>query len=164
VKAAIAAYERALITPGRFDRWLDGQSDAITADEQRGYELFKTLGCVACRQGRNVGGNMFQRFGVMGDYFKDRGPITDADYGRFNVTKNETDKFTFRVPSLRNVALTAPYFHDGTAATLPDAIRTMAKYQLGREIADDEVDLIAKFLATLTGEVKPELLPEGRGS
>jgi cytochrome c peroxidase len=151
-RAAIAAYERALVTPSRFDRWLGGDEAAITKTEREGYERFKGLGCVACHQGKNVGGNMFQRFGVMGDYFKDRGSLTDADLGRFNVTRNEEDKFVFRVPPLRNVAMTAPYFHDGTAKTLTDAIRVMARYQLGREIDDADVELVAAFLSSLTGE------------
>ena len=86
VRTAIATYERALVTPSRFDRWLLGDASAITEDERKGYELFKSVGCVACHQGRNVGGNMYQRFGVMGDYFKDRGNIVEADYGRYNVT------------------------------------------------------------------------------
>jgi cytochrome c peroxidase len=153
VRKAIASYERTLATPSRFDAWLEGDGAAITAEERRGYEIFKSIGCVACHQGRNVGGNMFQRFGVMGDYFADRGKVAPSDYGRYNVTKKDDDKFVFRVPSLRNVAKTAPYFHDGSAPTLPDAIRTMARYQLGRPLPDGDVALIAGFLATLTGTV-----------
>ena len=96
---------------------------------------------------------MFQRFGVIGDYFADRGNVRDEDYGRFNVTKSESDRFVFRVPSLRNVELTAPYFHDGSAATLEDAVRVMAKYQLGRTLKDDEVAAVVAFLKSLTGEL-----------
>ena len=152
IRVAIAAFERSLVTPGAsFDRWLQGDKAALTADELRGYELFKAVGCVACHQGRNLGGNMFQRFGVMGDYFRDRGGVNKADYGRFNVTGVESDRFTFRVPSLRNVELTAPYFHDGTAPTLDAAVRVMAKYQLGRQLSDDQIGLIVAFLKTLTG-------------
>jgi cytochrome c peroxidase len=163
VRKAIAAFERSFITPSRFDRWLSGDSAAITEDERAGYELFKSVGCTACHQGVNVGGNMFQRFGVMGDYFEDRGNVTEPDYGRYNVTKNETDKFVFRVPSLRNVALTAPYFHDGSAPTLPDAVRTMARYQLGRQMAEPQVESIVKFLTSLNGELPEELKSDGGG-
>jgi cytochrome c peroxidase len=101
----------------------------------------------------NVGGNMFQIFGVMGDYFGQRGNPTPADLGRFNVTKRESDKHVFKVPSLRNVALTAPYFHDGTAKTLGDAVDVMFKYQLGRSAPPQDKELIIKFLKTLTGEL-----------
>jgi cytochrome c peroxidase len=163
VRKAIAAFERTFITPSRFDRWLSGDSGAITEDERSGYELFKSVGCTACHQGVNVGGNMFQRFGVMGDYFEDRGNVTEPDYGRYNVTKNETDRFVFRVPSLRNVALTAPYFHDGSAPTLPDAVRTMARYQLGRQMAEPQVESIVKFLTSLNGELPEELKNNGGG-
>jgi cytochrome c peroxidase len=95
---------------------------------------------------------MFQKFGVFGDYFQDRGNITKADFGRFNVTGKEEDRYAFKVPSLRNVAVTAPYFHDGSAKTLDEAIKVMLKYQLGREIVQEDVDLMIKFLTTLTGE------------
>src|SRR6185295_17697771 len=133
-----------------FDRWLRGDKQAISAEQRSGYELFKAIGCVACHQGANVGGNMFQRFGVFGDYFKDRGHVTEADYGRYNVTKNEADRFVFRVPSLRNVEHTAPYFHDGSAPTLTHAVQVMAKYQLGRHLADEQVESIVAFLKSLS--------------
>ena len=94
---------------------------------------------------------MFQRFGLLGDYFNDRGNVTTADYGRFNVTGREADRYVFRVPSLRNVELTAPYFHDGTAKRLEDAVRVMAKYQLGRQLSDTSVVEIVEFLKALTG-------------
>jgi cytochrome c peroxidase len=154
VKAAIAAFERTLLTPNsRFDRWLKGDAGALTAAELRGYELFKQVGCIACHQGRNVGGNMFQRFGVMGDYFRDRGEVKKADWGRFNVTGEEVDRFVFKVPSLRNIEHTAPYFHDGSAKTLPDAVRTMARYQLGRQLPDADIESLVAFLKTLSGEL-----------
>lgn len=153
VRSAIAAFERTLTTPNsRFDRWLAGDRNALTPEEHSGYERFKSAGCIACHQGRNVGGNMFQRFGVMGDYFADRGNVTSADYGRYNVTKQESDRYFFRVPSLRNVALTAPYFHDGSAETLEQAVRVMAKYQLGRPLPETDVAQIVSFLKTLTGD------------
>ena len=155
ISEAIVAFERSLTTPNaRFDKYLRGDKNAITADEQRGYERFKAYGCIACHQGVNVGGNMFQVFGVMGDYFKKRGNVTPADLGRFNQTKNEADKHVFRVPSLRNVALTPPYFHDGSAATLDDAVDIMFQYQLGRPAPKGDKELIIKFLRTLTGEFK----------
>jgi len=153
IKDAIATFERSLNTPNsRFDRYLRGDADAITADEKLGYELFKDYGCVACHQGANVGGNMYQTFGVMGDYFKDRGGHSKVDAGRFNVTGEEEDKHVFKVPSLRLAVLTAPYFHDGSKEKLEDAIKIMAKYQLGRDIPDDDIALIIKFLRTLPGE------------
>ena len=155
ISEAIVAFERSLTTPNaRFDKYLRGDKNAITEEEQRGYQKFKSYGCIACHQGVNVGGNMFQVFGVMGDYFKKRGNITTADLGRFNQTKNEADKHVFRVPSLRNVALTPPYFHDGSAATLDDAVDIMFQYQLGRPAPKGDKELIIKFLRTLTGEFK----------
>ncbi|MBX2802664.1 MAG: cytochrome-c peroxidase [Myxococcales bacterium] len=154
VRRAIATFERSLVTvDSPFDRWLRGDEGALPADALRGYELFKEHGCISCHQGRNVGGNMYQTFGVMGDYFADRGDLTDADLGRFAVTGRPEDKHRFRVPPLRNVALTAPYFHDGSAATLPDAVRVMARYQLGRRVADEDVTYIVAFLRSLTGEL-----------
>ncbi len=157
VRTAIAAFERTLLTNGSpFDRWLEGDAKALSEGQRAGYELFKSVGCIACHQGRNVGGNMFQRFGILGDYFRDRGNVTQADYGRFNVTGNEVDRFVFRVPSLRNVERTAPYFHDGSAETLTDAVEVMAKYQLGRQLSPAQVTSIVAFLGSLTGP-----LPEG---
>lgn len=153
IKNAIAEFERSLNTPNsRFDRYLRGEADAISDDEKTGYTLFKDYGCVACHQGSNVGGNMYQTFGVMGNYFKDRGSVTKVDYGRYNVTGNEKDRYVFKVPSLRLVTLTAPYFHDGSEEKLEDAIKVMAKYQLGRKIPDEDIRLIIIFLHTLAGE------------
>ncbi|HZR37786.1 MAG TPA: cytochrome-c peroxidase [Nevskia sp.] len=153
VRNAIAEFERSLITPNsRFDRYLRGQRDALNPQELSGYRKFKAYGCVSCHQGVNVGGNMFQRMGVMGDYFADRGHVGEADYGRFNVTHDEADRYTFKVPSLRNVALTGPYFHDGSAQTLEQAVTIMARYQLGRELPPDDREQLVAFLRTLTGE------------
>jgi cytochrome c peroxidase len=155
IKNAIVAYELSLNTPNaRFDRFLRGDRQALTAAEKKGYQLFQTYGCVSCHQGANVGGNMFQRFGVIGNYFVDRGKITKADLGRYNLTKNEVDRYVFRVPSLRNVAITPPYFHDGSAKTLEEAIAIMTKYQLGRPLSKEQIQLIAQFLRTLTGEYR----------
>lgn len=159
IKDAIATFQMSLITPNSpFDRFLLGDSNAITEEEKEGYKIFKDYGCVSCHQGMNVGGNLFQKFGVLGDYFSDRGNFTQADLGRFNVTGDESDRYVFRVPSLRNVELTPPYFHDGSAATLEDAINVMAKYQLGRSLSQEQIHLIVLFLKTLTGEYKGEPL------
>jgi cytochrome c peroxidase len=153
-RRAIADFERTLLTKNSpFDRYLAGDAHALSPEARAGYETFKSVGCIACHQGRNVGGNMFQKFGVLGDYFKDRGHVTDADYGRYNVTHIESDRFVFRVPSLRNVELTAPYFHDGSAATLSQAVQVMARYQLGRKLADDQVSALIAFLRSLSGEL-----------
>jgi cytochrome c peroxidase len=152
---ALAAFERSLLTPrAPFDRYLRGESDAIGPEDKRGYELFKSHGCVACHQGVNVGGNLFQRFGVFDEPVV-VGPPTRADLGRFALTGKTEDRSVFRVPSLRNVARTAPYFHDGRVATLEQAVEEMARTQLGRRIAPREVDLIVRFLHTLTGEYRP---------
>jgi cytochrome c peroxidase len=159
VRDAIAEFERSLSTPNsRFDRFLRHDNAALTSREQEGYKLFKSFGCASCHQGVSVGGNMYQKLGVMAPYFTDRGNITKADMGRFNVTGDQRDMYMFKVPSLRNVELTAPYFHDGSAATLPDAVRMMAKYQLGRHLTDQEVELIVEFLKTLTGELNGKAL------
>jgi cytochrome c peroxidase len=153
VKNAIAEFERTLLTPNsRFDRHLRGDASALTAEEKSGYLKFKSYGCVSCHQGVNIGANLFQRMGVIGDYFADRGNLTKADLGRFNVTGQEHDRHVFKVPSLRNVAVTPPYFHDGSAQTLEDAVAVMAKYQLGRPLPPQDLSEIVKFLRTLTGE------------
>ena len=153
IRSVIAEFERSLVTPNsRFDRFLRGDNRALTAAEQAGYQAFKTHGCASCHQGINVGGKMFETLGTMGDYFGARGHVTGADYGRFNVTGREEDRFVFKVPSLRNVALTAPYFHDGSAKRLEDAVEEMGIYQLGQPISDEDVKLIVEFLKTLTGE------------
>ena len=153
VKNAIAEYVKSLITPNsRFDQWLKGDEGALTSLEKEGYELFKDYGCVSCHQGANVGGNMFQVFGVLNDYFKRRGDITDADLGLYNITGNEEDRHSFKVPSLRMAAFTAPYLHDGSAATLRDAVDAMFEFQLGREAPDNDKDAIVAFIKTLAGE------------
>lgn len=155
IKDAIATFERSLTTPNsRFDKYLRGNFDALSPTEVVGYELFQSYGCATCHQGINLGGNMFEKMGLMGDYFTDRGNVTQADNGRFNLNRNEESMHEFRVPSLRNVALTAPYFHDGNAKTLEDAITIMAKYQLGRNMPETDLEAIAAYLRTLTGEFK----------
>jgi cytochrome c peroxidase len=154
IESAIATYERTLITPNSpFDRYLLGDTHAISAEQKAGYQKFKQYGCIACHQGVNVGGNMFQKFGVMGDYFANRGNPTEADLGRYLVTREETDRHVFKVPGLRNVALNAPYFHDGSAATLGDAVDIMFKYQLGRLASAEDKTAIVQFLNSLTGQL-----------
>ncbi len=155
IKDAIATFERALYTPNsRFDQFLRGNTSALTKEEKEGYRRFKGYGCVACHQGVLLGGNMYQKFGVFGDYIKERGNETKADLGRYNVTGKEEDRYMFKVPSLRNISLTAPYFHDGSAETLDKAVKVMVNYQLGREADQKDIDLIIQFLKTLNGEIK----------
>ena len=157
VKDAIAAFERSQVyTDSPFDRYLRGEPFAISPNAKKGYELFKNLGCASCHQGSNIGGNMFQKFGIVQDYFSERGNIIKQDYGRYNVTQDEADKYFFKVPSLRNIALTAPYFHDGSAATLEQAVDTMATYQLGRSLTPVERAQLVDYLRTLTGKVPAE--------
>lgn len=159
VRDAIVSFERSLITVNsRFDRYLLGDANAINQDEKKGYRLFKSYGCVACHQGSNVGGNLFMKFGVFGDYFSDQQKLTKANLGRFNITGNEADRNVFRVPSLRLAALTAPYFHDGSVKTLAEAVKIMAKHQLGRSIPDQDISYIIAFLKTLPGEYKGRAL------
>lgn len=158
VKNAIAEFERSLLTPGsRFDRYLEGQQDALTSDEKTGYGLFKSYGCVACHQGVNVGGNLYQRLGVMVPYFKREADSVPANRGRAAVTGRPEDLHVFKVPSLRNVALTAPYFHDGSVPTLEQAVVIMGEYQLGVAIPPREVGQIVSFLRSLTGELEQKL-------
>ncbi|MBP1686146.1 MAG: cytochrome-c peroxidase [Deltaproteobacteria bacterium] len=150
---AIAAFEQTLLTPdSRFDRFLLGQVNALTPEERRGWDLFRQHGCQTCHVGKLLGGQSFEIMGLRADYFKDRGtPLTDADKGRFNVTKNERDRHRLKVPTLRNVAKTAPYLHDGSAADLPAAVRAMARYQVGATLPEADVTAIAEFLESLTG-------------
>ena len=163
IKDAIAEFMRSLITPNsRFDQWLGGNTEALNEQEQEGYALFKRYGCASCHQGANVGGNMFQVFGVINDYFRKRGNITDADLGRFNVTGNEADKHAFKVPSLRMAAHTAPYLHDGSAKTLRDAVDAMFEFQLGREAPDEDKEAIVAFIKTLAGEYQEYNFDLGR--
>ena len=153
VKDLLAEFMRSLTTPNsRFDQWLRGDDDAITEQEKYGYALFKHYGCVSCHQGANVGGNMFQVFGVVNAYFEKRGNVTPADLGRFNVTGDPADRHAFKVPSLRMAAHTAPYLHDGRADTLRDAVDAMFEFQLGREAPDEDKEAIVAFIRTLAGE------------
>ena len=159
VKDALAEYMRSLITPGsRFDRYLMGEVEALSAGEKRGYALFKEYGCVSCHQGVNIGANMVSPFNLFRDFLTNRTREGTTHLGRFNVTHAEEDKEVFRVPSLRNVALTAPYFHDGSAQTLEVAVDVMGRYMLGRVIPAADRRLLVGFLHTLTGELDGEPL------
>ena len=152
---ALATFEATLVTPNaRFDRWLQGDKKAITDVELKGYQLFKSSGCVACHNGPAVGGNMFQKMGLVAEY-KTNHPAE----GRSAVTGNEIDRFTFKVPTLRNVELTYPYFHDGAAKTLAEAVDIMGRLQLGRVYTAEENTQIVAFLKTLTGEQPRITLP-----
>ncbi|AZZ96545.1 cytochrome c peroxidase [Pseudoalteromonas sp. R3] len=152
ISDAIAHYERSLITLNApFDLWLQGKA-TLSEQAQEGYRLFKYYGCINCHQGKNVGGNMFAKMGTFGDYFGDRGTaIEPADYGRYNVTGREEDKFTFKVPGLRMAARQTYFFHDGSEQSLTGAINTMARYQLGRSLSEAELAAIAAFLESLVG-------------
>jgi len=150
---AMVYYVSSLTTPNcRFDQYLRGNKQAIDEDELHGYTLFKDYGCVSCHQGVNIGGNLYQRFGIFYDYFRARGNIKKVDYGRMNRTGRSTDAHVFKVPSLRNVALTAPYLHDGQVKTLEEAVSLMGTTQLGVDIKEKDITLIVKFLKTLTGD------------
>lgn len=155
VTTAIAEFEKTLVTPNsRFDKWLKGDKKAITANELAGYKLFKESGCVACHNGPAVGGNSFQKMGVVEAY-----KTTNPAEGRIGVTGQDADRFTFKVPSLRNVELTYPYFHDGAANTLPEAVATMGRVQLGKQFTPEENAKIVAFLKTLTGDQPSFKLP-----
>lgn len=160
IQSAIAEFERSLITPDSpFDRYLKGDALALAADARKGWDLFRNLGCIACHQGVNVGGNMYATLGVLGDYFADRGrPKVRTDLGRFNVTGREEDRHVFKVPTLRNVARTAPYFHDGSIDTLEKAVDTMARYQLGRDLDAADRKALVAFLHALNGRL-PKIDP-----
>jgi len=155
VTQAIAEFEKTLVTPNsRFDKWLQGDAKALNAKELAGYQLFKGSGCVACHNGAAVGGTSFQKMGVVSPFKSD-----SASLGRYEVTKQEADKYHFKVPTLRNIELTYPYFHDGSAATLRDAVAVMGQVQLGRSFTADENDKIVAFLKTLTGDQPTIVLP-----
>jgi len=155
VTDAIAEFEKTLVTPNsRFDQWLKGDSKAITAEELKGYELFKNSGCVACHSGEAVGGGSFQKLGLFEPY-KTNNPAI----GRADVTKNDAERFFFKVPTLRNVELTYPYFHDGAAKTLEEAVDIMGRLQLGKKFTSEETAQIVAFLKTLTGEQPKLQLP-----
>ena len=150
---AIAQFERTLLTPNsRFDKYLKGDASAITAEELEGYNLFKKYNCATCHVGANLGGQSYELMGQYADYFAARGTeMTAEDNGRFKQTSIDRDRHRFKVPGLRNVALTYPYFHDGTEPELKEAVCKMGTYQVGVEIPDADEDKIVAFLHTLTG-------------
>lgn len=154
VTLAIAEFEKTLVTPNsRFDQWLLGKADALTSDEKAGYKLFKESGCIACHNGEAVGGNSFQKMGVVESY---KGNMPD---GRAAVTGKDADRFNYKVPTLRNVEMTYPYFHDGAVNTLSEAVDTMGRLQLGKKFTKDENAKIVAFLKTLTGDQPNFALP-----
>ena len=157
---AIEEFERTLTTPNsRFDKWLLGDSNAITAKELEGYELFKEYNCATCHVGPNLGGLSYELMGLRNHYFEARGmELTEEDNGRFKQTNNERDRHRFKTPGLRNIELTWPYYHDGTRLTMDDAVRDMALYQCDVKLKDGETEAIVAFLRTLTGEHNGELL------
>lgn len=154
LQKAIAVFERTLITPSRFDKYLQGEVAALTPEEKAGMVTFIRSGCTNCHKGVGVGGDMLQRFGLVSDYR----PLTGSkvnDQGRMSVTNNLSDKDVFKVPGLRNVIGTYPYFHDGSIVKLDSAIRIMGKLQLNKELNTEQVEQIIAFLSSLTGDIKP---------
>lgn len=155
LQKAIGAFERKLITPTKFDDFLAGNDNALNDAEKKGLQTFIDAGCTACHIGNNLGGNMYQKFGLFSNYWEATGS-KKIDEGRFEATQNEADKYFFKVPSLRNIAKTYPYFHDGSVEKLDQAIQIMAKTQTGKELSAQQIQEIIVFLNTLTGEVPQE--------
>jgi cytochrome c peroxidase len=158
---AIEAYEATLATPAPFDRFLGGDDGALSEAQKAGLRAFMATGCAGCHNGRLFGGVSFQRFGVVRNYWLETGS-KQIDAGRFAATKKEEDRYVFRVPMLRNVAKTAPYFHDGSVDRLDRAVRIMGAVQLGRALDDATVNSIVAFLESLTGEVPANYAPPGK--
>lgn len=153
VGQAIGAFERRLITPGRFDQFLAGDEDALTDREKKGLALFLDTGCAACHNGPALGGGMYSTLGA-------REPYTTNDLGRYLVTGNENDRYAFKVPSLRNIAVTGPYLHDGSIPTMESMVQLMVRHQLGKELTLDEVNDIVTFMRSLTGEIPMDYIAE----
>ncbi len=153
---AIGAFERKLITPSKFDKFANGDASALNDQEKKGLQTFVDVGCNSCHNGALFGGNSYQKFGVYGDYWMFTNG-SDKDMGRFAVTNNEVDKHMFKVPSLRNIAMTGPYFHDGSVTDLSEAVRVMGKAQLNKDLSDEQVNDIVAFLDALTGDAPQEL-------
>ena len=154
---AVGAFERTLVTPAPFDAFVKGDPTALTAPQKRGLRTFIETGCVTCHSSTYVGGKMYQKFGVLEPYWQYT-KSKDVDHGRYIVTKNESDKYVFKVPILRNVEMTAPYFHDGSVDRLPDAVWIMGKVQLAKTLADQQVEDIVLFLKSLTGRIPDDAL------
>jgi cytochrome c peroxidase len=151
---AIGAFERKLVTPSRWDKFLGGDKTALTDAEKAGFKKFTDTGCNTCHAGPYVGGAMYQKLGLVKPWPK------ETDLGRFEVTKQDSDKMMFKVPSLRNIEKTGPYFHDGSVATLEEAVKLMASHQLGKELSDADVASIVTFLKSLTGEIPKDYIAE----
>lgn len=156
MRKAIGAFERKLMTPSKFDAYMKGDSTALTAEQTEGLKLFVEKGCTSCHMGNAIGGSMYQKFGVYGDYWK-MTKSQKIDEGRSLISKNAAEKYFFKVPSLRNISKTYPYFHDGSVKDLKEAVKIMGKLQLNLDLTPQEVDKISAFLDSLTGEVPAEL-------
>ena len=156
---AIGAFERTLVTPSHLDSFLEGEKEAMNEGEKKGLRTFMEVGCIMCHSGPYLGGQMYQKFGLLEPYWKYTGTKTEAiDEGRFAVTKNESDRYVFKVPVLRNIAKTSPYFHDGSVDSLESAEGIMAKVQLGRNLSKEEIRDIHAFLISLTGKIPDNAL------
>ena len=156
LKKAIGAFERKLVTPSKFDEYIAGNDQALSGEEKKGLQTFINSGCTTCHSGALLGGTMYQKFGLFGNYWE----LTKSekiDEGRFEATQNEADKYIFKVPSLRNIEKTGPYFHDGSVASLSESIAIMAKSQVNKDLSEQEINEIITFLKTLTGKVPTEL-------
>jgi cytochrome c peroxidase len=158
---AVAAYQATLTTPAAFDRFLAGDQSALSDGQKNGLRAFISTGCAGCHSGPLLGGTVLQRFGLVKEYWAETSS-EKIDAGRFAVTKKEEDRYVFRVPMLRNIAKTAPYFHDGSVDKLDRAVRIMASVQLGRTLDDATVTAIVSFLESLTGEVPQHYAPPGQ--
>ncbi|NLN93772.1 MAG: cytochrome B6 [Candidatus Hydrogenedens sp.] len=148
---AIAEYEKTLLTPAPWDDFLKGDESALSDVQKAGFQHFQDLGCYTCHTGVLLGGCSYELMGLRRDYYRDRGNVVEADYGRFNETKDEYDRFRLKTPTLRNIALTFPYFHDGTVETLEEAVDSMVKYQVGKKAQASQTAEIVEFLNSLTG-------------
>ena len=157
---AIGAYERTLVTPSPFDEYLGGKSDALTAEERQGLRTFIDTGCAHCHSGVGIGGDKFRKFGVAEDYWKAT-RSQEIDKGRIDLTKILADLYVFKVPGLRNVEMTPPYFHDGSVGALPEAVRVMARVQLGKTLSDQDTAAIVTFLKSLTGKLPEDFTRAG---
>ncbi|MCW8139310.1 MAG: c-type cytochrome [Planctomycetota bacterium] len=161
VGKAIGAFERRLITPSRLDDFMSGKTDALSAQEQRGLKTYLEVNCQMCHMGPALGGNMFQKLGLVKEH------PNQGDIGRAKVTGQDSDKFFFKVPSLRNITKTGPYYHDGSIATLEEAIKDMAEYQLGKTLSDEQVADLVAFMGALEGRIdqayiaKPQMPENG---
>lgn len=153
---AIGAFERTLIPEGRFDKYLDGDQSALTAQEKKGLKVFINSGCITCHSGPALGGQMLQKFGLFHDYWKHT-ESEDVDLGLFDISERESEKYFFKVPGLRNISHTAPYFHDGSVEDLNDAVRIMGKLQRNVDLSNEEVNDIVAFLGSLSSDIPDDV-------